>query len=51
MYIALVRSHFDYCDIIYHIPSVQTRFGVTIIDLTEKAERIQYQAAFAVTGA
>ena len=24
MYKALVRSHLDYCDIIYHIPSVQT---------------------------
>ena len=51
MYKALIRSHLDYCDIIYHIPSVQTRFGVTITDLMEKAERIQYQAALAVTGA
>ena len=51
MYKALVRSHLDYCDIIYHIPSVQTQFGVTLTDLMEKAERIQYQAALAVTGA
>ena len=51
MYKALVRSHLDYCDIIYHIPSVQTQFGVNLPDLMEKAERIQYQAALAVTGA
>ena len=51
MYKALVRSHLDYCDILYHIPSIQTQFGVTLTDLMEKAERIQYQAALAVTGA
>ena len=51
MYKALIRSHLDYCDIIYHIPSVQTQFGVTRTDLMEKAERIQYQEALAVTGA
>ena len=48
MYKALVRSHLDCCDIIYHIPSVQTQFGVTLTDLMEKAEIIQYQAALAV---
>ena len=51
MYKALVRSHLDYCDIIYHIPSAHTQFGVTLTDLMEKAEIIQYQAALAVTGA
>jgi len=51
MYKALVRSHLDYCDILYHIPSVQTQFGVTLNALMEKTERIQYQAALAVTGA
>ena len=50
MFNALIRSHLDYCDIIYHIPSVQTQFDVTITDLMGKAERIQYQAALAVTG-
>ena len=30
MYKALVRSHFDYCDIIYHKPSKQTQLGVTL---------------------
>ena len=43
MYKALVRSHLDYCDIIYHISSVQTQFGVTLTDLMENAERIQYK--------
>ena len=51
IYKALVRSHLDYCDIIYHIPSLQTQFGVIQSDLMEKVERIQYQAALAVTGA
>ena len=39
MYKTLVRSHLDYCDIIYHIPSVQTQFGVTRTDLMEKAKK------------
>ena len=37
MYKALVRSHLDYCDIIYHIPS---KFGVALNYLMEKVERI-----------
>ena len=41
MYKTLVRSHLDYCDIIYHIPSHQN----------QAVERIQYQAALAVSGA
>ena len=51
MYKALGHFHLDHCDIIYHIPSVQTQSGVTLTDLMEKAERIQYQAALAVTSA
>ena len=51
MYKALVRSHLDYCDIIYHIPSKQSQLGVTLNALMDKTERIQYQAALAVTGA
>ena len=51
MYKALVRSHFDYYDILYHIPSLQTQLGVCLTDLMVKAERIQYQAALAITGA
>ena len=52
MYKALVRSHLDYCDIIYHQPSLhnQPPLGVSLNSLMEKVERIQYQAALAVTG-
>ena len=52
MYKALVRSHLDYCNIIYHIPASnrQLNLGVTLSSLMEKVERIQYQAALAVTG-
>ena len=53
MYKALVRSHLDYCDIIYHIPPIiqQSPLGMTLNSLMEKVERIQYQAALAITGA
>ena len=52
MYKTLVRSHLDYCDIIYHIPTSnrQLNLGVTLNSLMEKVERIQYQAALAITG-
>ena len=52
MYKALVRSHLDYCDIIYHEPSQvnQPPLGITLTALMEKVERIQYQAALAITG-
>ena len=52
MYKALVRSHLDYCEIIYHIPSHQNQapLGVTLNSLMEKVERIQYQAALAISG-
>ena len=53
MYKALVRSHLDYCDVVYHIPSIihQPPLGKTLNYLMEKVERIQYQAALAITGA
>ena len=52
MYKALVRSHLDYCDIIYHIPASnsQINLGTTLSSLMEKVEKIQYQAAIAITG-
>ena len=52
MYKALVRSHLDYCAIIYHIPSHtnQLPLGVTLHSVMEKGERIQYQAALAISG-
>jgi len=51
-----VRPHLDYCDMIYHIP-VATRetndfdFTRTLSHQMTTLERIQYQAALAVTGA
>ena len=53
MYKALVRPHLDYCDIIYHKRSQQNQppLGVSLNVIMEKAEKIQYQAALAVTGA
>ena len=53
MYKALVRSHLDYCDIIYHQPMKvnQPPLGVTLTAPMEEIERIQYQAALAITGA
>ena len=53
MYKALVCSHLDYCDIIYHVPSHQNQapLGVTLNSVMEKVERIQYQSALAISGA
>ena len=52
IYKALVRSHLDYCDTIYHTPAFnsQINLGVTLNSLIEKVERTQYQAALAITG-
>ena len=52
MYKALVRSHLDYWDIIYHMPPLlhQPPLGVTLTTLMGKVERIQYLAALAISG-
>ena len=50
MYKALVRPHFDYCDIIYHIPPRETKFGIVLNALMEKIEKIQYNASLVITG-
>ena len=55
MYKALIlitRPHIDYCDIIYHLPSKihLPPLGKTLNSLMEKAVRIQYQTALAITG-
>ena len=53
MYKALVRSHLDYCDTIYHMPALnnQINLGVALTSLMENVERTQYLAALAITGA
>ena len=53
MYKALVRSHLDYSDIMYHVPpkiNPPPQFP-TFNAQMEKLERVQYQAGLAVTGA
>ena len=51
IYKAYCRSHLDYCDLIYHIPPKLTETGLVLQNLMEKVERVQYQAALAITGA
>ena len=53
MYKARVRSHLDYCDIIYHIPSHLNKppLRVTLNLQMVKDERIQSQAALVISGA
>ena len=53
MYKAIVRSHSDYYDVICHLPPLlhQAPLGVSLNSLMEKVERLQYQAALAITGA
>ena len=60
LYKSLVRPHFDYCDVIFHIPPLNNGFfdGGLVPDnennllniLMAKIERVQYQAALAITG-
>ena len=52
MYKSLVRPHLDYCDIIYHIPQTvrPPPEGISLHHQMESIEKIQYQAALAVTG-
>ena len=49
---APARSHLDYCDIIYHMPQIvhQPPLGVSLHDMMESVEKIQYQAGLAITG-
>ena len=51
MYKSLVRPHLDYCDVIFHIPAVMRENGLSLPDLMENLERVQYQAGLAVSGA
>ena len=53
IYKMYVRPHLDFCDVIYHIPKIPSAFdsSIRLVGLMERIERIQYQAALAVTGA
>ena len=53
MYKSLVRSHLDYCDVIFHLPSIirPPPLGLSLPDLMESIEKVQYRAGLAVTGA
>ena len=51
IYKTLVRPHLDNCDVIYHIPSKQDQFGGILNSLMNMVEKVQYQAAIAITGA
>ena len=53
LYKLYVRPHLDYGDVIYHIPAKVCEFSgnVTLPNLMEKLESVQYSAAQAVSGA
>ena len=48
-----IRPHFDYCDIIYHIPVIMHEFNssLTLNYQMNILEKTQYQAALAISGA
>ena len=47
-----VRSHFDYCDVIYHVPPVDNPYSHEHRQnlLMNRLESMQYNAALAITG-
>ena len=52
MYKIFIRPHLDYCDVIYHTPHLTNPFesSITLNALRKRVEKIQYQAALAITG-
>ena len=48
-----IRSHLDYCDFIYHIHAVKSKYthDINLTDAMNSLESLQYQLAVAVTGA
>ena len=48
-----VRSNLDYCDIIYHVPPIDNPYSHEHTQhlLMNRLESMQYNAAFAITGA
>ena len=51
MYKTFVRSHLDYCDVIYHEASTVTNQGHSLTTSMADVESVQYRGALAVTGA
>ena len=53
LYKLFVRPHFDYCDIIYHVPAITNPFdsSISLKYSMQSIESTQYQAALAVSGA
>ena len=53
IYKLYVRPHFDYGDVIYHIPHKTCEFSHSfkLTNQMEKLEAVKYSAALAVTGA
>ena len=53
IYKLFIRPHFDYGDVIYHIPNKTNLFdsSITLRKLMDDIERVQYRAALAITGA
>ena len=47
-----IRPHLDFCDVIFHIPSITNPFdsSINLNYLMNTLERIQYHAALAITG-
>ena len=52
IYKMFIRPHFDYCDVIYHIPHITNPFdkSISLTLLMERIGKVQYQAALAITG-
>ena len=50
MYKTFVRTHLDYCDIIYHQAGKISKDGQVLTASMEEVERVQYRGALAVTG-
>ena len=53
IYKMYVRPHLDFCDVIYHIPEIDSLFvsSSRLSYWMNRIERLQYQAGLAVTGA
>ena len=52
IYKMYVRPHLDFCDIIYHKPKIKSLFDSSsrLSFWMEQIEKVQYQAALAITG-